>query len=43
MQNYVGRTFDNSKFYNQLLKYSIITVSCSKEKASRILRKSVRV
>ena len=43
MQNFVGRTFDNSKLYNQLLKYSMIIVSCSKEKASRILQRSVRV
>ena len=43
MQNYVGRPFDDSKLYNQLLQYSVIIVSGSKEKASRILQKSVRV
>ena len=43
MQKYVGRTFDNSKLYSQLLQYSVIIVSCSKEKASQILQKSVRV
>ena len=43
MQNYVGRTFNNSELYSQLLKYSKIIVSCTNEKASRILQKSVRV